>query len=156
MAQHGKRTSKAREGIDREKLYSIDDAVKMIKDRAKAKFDETIEIAMNLGIDPRHADQAVRGMVELPSGTGKTVRVAVFAQGEKAREARDAGADVVGSGELVETVMKGEIGCRSLRIVSSTQAVMARVSALAASSSPANTGLANSRFQSQNTFQMNR
>jgi large subunit ribosomal protein L1 len=87
---HGKRSLKAREGIDREKLYALDDAVKMVKERAKAKFDETIEIAMNLGVDPRHADQMVRGVVNLPNGTGRSQRVAVFARGAKADEARAA------------------------------------------------------------------
>src|SRR6202522_477771 len=106
---HGKRAIKAREGIDREKLYSLDDAVKMVKDRAKAKFDETIEIAMNLGVDPRHADQMVRGVVALPTGTGRTQRVAVFARGAKADEARAAGADVVGAEDLVEKVQGGAI-----------------------------------------------
>jgi large subunit ribosomal protein L1 len=109
MTNLGKRTTKVREGIDREKLYSIDDAVKMIKDRAKAKFDETIEIAMNLGVDPRHADQMVRGVVNLPNGTGRTLRVGVFARGAKADEARAAGADVVGAEDLVEKVQGGEI-----------------------------------------------
>jgi large subunit ribosomal protein L1 len=109
MTQHGKRTTQAREGIDREKLYSIDDAVKMIKDRAKAKFDETIEIAMNLGVDPRHADQMVRGVVQLPNGTGRSVRVGVFARGAKADEAKAAGADVVGAEDLVEKVQGGTI-----------------------------------------------
>src|SRR5512143_3871190 len=104
MAQHGKRTIKAREGIDREKLYSLDDAVKMVKERAKAKFDERVEIAMNLGVDPRHADQMVRGVVNLPNGSGRTMRVAVFARGAKADEARAAGADVVGAEDLVQTV----------------------------------------------------
>jgi large subunit ribosomal protein L1 len=109
MTNLGKRTNKAREGIDREKLYSIDEAVKMIKDRAKAKFDETIEIAMNLGVDPRHADQMVRGVVLLPNGTGRTMRVGVFARGAKADEARAAGADVVGAEDLVEKVQGGTI-----------------------------------------------
>jgi len=109
MASHGKRVLKAREGIDREKLYSLDEAVKMVKDRAKAKFDETVEIAMNLGVDPRHADQMVRGVVSLPNGTGRTVRVAVFARGAKADEARAAGADVVGAEDLVERVNSGNI-----------------------------------------------
>jgi large subunit ribosomal protein L1 len=109
MTNLGKRTTKVREGIDREKLYSIDDAVKMIKDRAKAKFDETIEIAMNLGVDPRHADQMVRGVVLLPNGTGRSVRVGVFARGAKADEARAAGADVVGAEDLVEKVQGGSI-----------------------------------------------
>jgi large subunit ribosomal protein L1 len=109
MTNLGKRTTKVREGIDREKLYSIDDAVKMIKDRAKAKFDETIEIAMNLGVDPRHADQMVRGVVLLPNGTGRSLRVGVFARGAKADEARAAGADVVGAEDLVEKVQGGTI-----------------------------------------------
>jgi large subunit ribosomal protein L1 len=108
MAQ-GKRTVKAREGIDREKLYSIDEAVKLVKERAKAKFDETIEVAMNLGVDPRHADQQVRGVVNLPNGSGRTVRVGVFAKGAKADEAKAAGADVVGAEDLFEKVNKGEI-----------------------------------------------
>ena len=109
MTNLGKRTNKAREGIDREKLYSIDEAVKMIKDRAKAKFDETIEIAMNLGVDPRHADQMVRGVVSLPNGTGRSMRVGVFARGAKADEARAAGADVVGAEDLVEKGQGGTI-----------------------------------------------
>ena len=109
MSSHGKRVLKAREGINREKLYSLDEAVKMVKDRAKAKFDETVEIAMNLGVDPRHADQMVRGVVSLPNGTGRTLRVAVFARGAKADEARAAGADVVGAEDLVERVNGGNI-----------------------------------------------
>jgi len=109
MSSHGKRVLKAREGINREKLYALDEAVKMVKDRAKAKFDETVEIAMNLGVDPRHADQMVRGVVSLPNGTGRTLRVAVFARGAKADEARAAGADVVGAEDLVERVNGGNI-----------------------------------------------
>src|SRR3954453_17951280 len=105
----GKRTTKLREGVDREKLYPIDEAVKMIKERAKAKFDETIEVAMNLGVDPRHADQMVRGVVNLPNGSGRSMRVAVFARGPKADEARAAGADVVGAEDLVEKVQGGAI-----------------------------------------------
>ncbi len=108
MAQ-GKRQKAALEGVDREKLYSLADAVKMVKERAKAKFDETIEIAMNLGIDPRHADQTVRGVVSLPSGTGRSQRVAVFARGAKAEEAKKAGADVVGAEDLVERVQGGQV-----------------------------------------------
>jgi len=106
---NGKRTVKAREGIDRGKLYPLDEAVKMIKDRAKAKFDETIEVAMNLGVDPRHADQMVRGVVNLPNGSGRTQRVAVFARGAKAEEAKAAGADIVGAEDLVEKVNAGQI-----------------------------------------------
>jgi large subunit ribosomal protein L1 len=109
MSSHGKRVLKAREGINRERLYALDEAVKIVKDRAKAKFDETVEIAMNLGVDPRHADQMVRGVVSLPNGTGRTLRVAVFARGAKADEARAAGADVVGAEDLVERVNSGNI-----------------------------------------------
>ena len=109
MPKHGKRYRKNLEGIDRNKTYSLDEAIKLIKERANAKFDETIEVAMNLGVDPRHADQMVRGVAELPAGTGKTVRVAVFAKGDKAEEAKAAGADIVGAEDLVEQVQKGEI-----------------------------------------------
>jgi large subunit ribosomal protein L1 len=109
MAKPGKRINKAREGIDRDKFYAIEDAVKLIKERAKAKFDETIEVAMNLGVDPRHADQMVRGVVNLPNGSGRTMRVGVFARGAKAEEAKAAGADVVGAEDLVEKVNGGAI-----------------------------------------------
>ncbi len=109
MTQHGKRTEKSREGVDRMKLYSIDEAIKMVKERATAKFDETIEVAMNLGVDPRHSDQMVRGVVNLPNGSGRSVRVGVFARGAKADEARAAGADVVGAEDLVEKVQAGDI-----------------------------------------------
>jgi len=109
MATHGKRTMSAREGVDRTKLYPIDEAVKLVKDRANAKFDETIEIAMNLGVDPRHSDQMVRGVVNLPNGSGRSQRVAVFARGAKADEAKAAGADVVGAEDLVEKVNAGQI-----------------------------------------------
>src|SRR6266699_5287133 len=109
MAKLGKRTIAVREGVDRSKLYPLEEAVKMVKDRAKAKFDETIEVAMNLGVDPRHADQMVRGVVNLPNGSGRTQRVAVFARGAKAEEARAAGADVIGAEDLVEQVSKGTI-----------------------------------------------
>jgi large subunit ribosomal protein L1 len=110
MAQKiAKRVAKSREGIDRNKQYGLDEAIRLIKERASAKFDETVEIAMNLGVDPRHADQMVRGVVNLPNGTGRSVRVAVFAKGDKADEARAAGADIVGAEDLVETVQKGEI-----------------------------------------------
>jgi large subunit ribosomal protein L1 len=109
MGKVGKRVRKTREGIDRDQLYPLVDAVRMVKERAVAKFDETIEVALNLGVDPRHADQMVRGVVSLPNGTGRSVRVAVFARGDKADEAKAAGADVVGAEDLVETVQKGEI-----------------------------------------------
>jgi large subunit ribosomal protein L1 len=105
----GKRYKSAREGIDVEKAYPIAEAIKMVKARAKAKFDETIEIAFNLGVDPRHADQMVRGVVNLPNGTGRTLRVGVFARGAKADEAKAAGADVVGAEDLVEKVQGGNI-----------------------------------------------
>ena len=106
---HGKRIRSAREGIDPVKLYSLAEAVTLVKGRAKAKFDETVEVAMNLGVDPRHADQMVRGVVNLPNGTGRTLRVGVFARGAKADEARAAGADVVGAEDLVEKVQGGAI-----------------------------------------------
>jgi large subunit ribosomal protein L1 len=105
----GKRTKATREGVDPAKAYPLAEAVQMVKERAKAKFDETIEIAMNLGVDPKHADQMVRGVVTLPNGTGRSVRVGVFARGPKADEARAAGADVVGAEDLVEKVNAGNI-----------------------------------------------
>jgi large subunit ribosomal protein L1 len=109
MTQVGKRVRKAREGIDRIKLYPVAEAVKLVRERANAKFDETVEIAMNLGVDPKHADQMVRGVVNLPNGTGRSLRVAVFARGAKADEATAAGADVVGAEDLVSTVQGGTI-----------------------------------------------
>lgn len=109
MAKVGKRIKAAREGIDRIKLYPVADAVGLVKGRATVKFDETVEIAMNLGVDPKHADQMVRGVVNLPNGTGRTVRVAVFARGAKADEARNAGADVIGAEDLVAAVQGGTI-----------------------------------------------
>ncbi|WP_029058730.1 50S ribosomal protein L1 [Stappia stellulata] len=109
MAKVGKRIKAAREGVDRNKLYPLTDALAMVKERAKTKFDESVEIAINLGVDPRHADQMVRGVCVLPNGTGKSVRVAVFARGDKADEAKAAGADVVGAEELVAEVQSGKI-----------------------------------------------
>jgi len=109
MAKKGKRYTKAVDGLDPNKQYSLAEAVKLVKERAVAKFDETIELAMNLGVDPRHADQMVRGVVALPGGTGRNVRVAVFARDAKADEARAAGADVVGAEDLVEIVQSGKI-----------------------------------------------
>ncbi len=105
----GKRTRTAREAVDRNRSYPLDDAIRIVKDNARAKFDETVEVAMNLGVDPRHADQMVRGVISLPHGTGKSVRVAVFARGDKADEATAAGADLVGAEELAEKVQGGEI-----------------------------------------------
>lgn len=109
MAKVAKRLQKIREGVDANKLYALADAVSMVKERAVAKFDETIEISMNLGVDPRYADQMVRGVVNLPNGTGRTVRVAVFARGDKAEEAKTAGADIVGAEDLFEIVNGGTI-----------------------------------------------
>jgi len=108
MAKMGKRTRNAREGLEAEKLYPIEDAVRAVKERATAKFDETIEMSLNLGIDTRHADQTVRGAVTLPNGTGKSLRVAVFARDAKADEAKEAGADIVGAEELAEEIQNGK------------------------------------------------
>ncbi|HBS33905.1 MAG TPA: 50S ribosomal protein L1 [Parvularcula sp.] len=107
MAKQGKRIKAALANVDRNKSYSVAEAAKIIKKSATAKFDETIEIAMNLGVDARHADQMVRGVVALPHGTGKTVRVAVFAKDKKADEAREAGADIVGDADLMEKIQGG-------------------------------------------------
>ena len=109
MSKPGKRFRAATETYEQDKLYGIEEAVKLIKDAAKAKFDETIEVAMNLGVDPRHADQMVRGVCALPHGSGRKLRVGVFAKGDKAEEAKKAGADVVGAEDLVEQVQKGVI-----------------------------------------------
>ena len=109
MAKQGKRLKKAYDGIDRDRTYNLDDAIRLVKEKASTKFDESIEIAMNLGIDPRLADQALRGVVNLPNGTGKTVRVAVFARGDKAEAAQAAGADLVGAEDLVEQIQNGQI-----------------------------------------------
>jgi large subunit ribosomal protein L1 len=105
----GKRLREAKKGINRVKLYPVEQAVKLVKESAKAKFDETIEIAMNLGVDPRHADQMVRGVCALPNGTGRSVRVAVFARGAKADEAKAAGAEVVGAEDLVQQIQGGNL-----------------------------------------------
>ncbi|MDA7946348.1 MAG: 50S ribosomal protein L1 [Hyphomicrobiaceae bacterium] len=109
MAHEGKRMRKSRESVDRNTAYALEEAVKLVKENAKTKFDETVEIAMNLGVDPRHADQMVRGVVNLPNGSGRSIRVAVFAKGDKAEEAKKAGADIVGAEELAEDVQKGKI-----------------------------------------------
>jgi len=109
MSKHGKRIRKAREAVVRTKLYTLGDAVALVKANANAKFDETVELAINLGVDPKHADQMVRGVVNLPNGTGRILRVAVFARGAKAEEARNAGADIVGAEDLVATVQAGTI-----------------------------------------------
>ncbi len=109
MARHSKRYKEVREGLDLKTEYSLEDAIREVKSRARAKFDETVEISLNLGVDPRHADQMVRGVVTLPNGTGKSVRVAVFARGDKAEEAKKAGAELVGAEDLMEVIQKGEM-----------------------------------------------
>ena len=109
MVKLAKRIKKNYQGIDRDRLYVLSEAVQLVKERATAKFDETIEVALNLGVDPRHADQMVRGVVSLPNGTGRNVRVAVFARGDKADEAKAAGADIVGAEDLVEAINGGTI-----------------------------------------------
>ncbi|MFP6743794.1 MAG: 50S ribosomal protein L1 [Alphaproteobacteria bacterium] len=109
MAKSGKRLAAARESINRDDVLTLDEAVKLVKQNSGAKFDETIEVALGLGVDPRHADQMVRGMVQLPHGTGKSVRVAVFAKGPKAAEAEAAGADLVGAEDLAERIQAGEM-----------------------------------------------
>jgi large subunit ribosomal protein L1 len=109
MASIGKRTKKAEAQFEGKLNLTVEDAVKLVKGAASAKFDETVEIAMNLGVDPRHADQMVRGVVQLPNGTGKTVRVAVFARGAKADEAKAAGADIVGAEDLMEIIQGGKL-----------------------------------------------
>jgi large subunit ribosomal protein L1 len=109
MSKNGKRFKKANESVDRNKAYSVNEAVSLIKENAKAKFDETIEIAINLSVDPRHADQMVRGVISLPHGTGKSLRVAVFAKDAKAQEAKAAGADIVGADDLAEQIQNGKM-----------------------------------------------
>ena len=110
MGKQGKRFTAASKSVDVNKFYSLTEAVKLVKSNAKAKFDETVEVAVNLGVDPKHADQMVRGVVSLPNGTGKSVRVAVFAKGDKAEEAKKAGAELVGADDLAELIQKGEMG----------------------------------------------
>jgi len=109
MSKPGKRFRAAKATVNRDKLYSLEEAVKLVKNAAQVKFDETIEVALNLGVDPRHADQMVRGVCQLPNGSGRKLRVGVFAKGAKAEEAKKAGADVVGAEDLVEQVQKGVI-----------------------------------------------
>ncbi|MBH90254.1 MAG: 50S ribosomal protein L1 [Magnetovibrio sp.] len=109
MTSPGKRLKKARGNVDRTAFYTLSDAVKIVKENANTKFDETVDVALNLGVDPKHADQMVRGVVSLPHGTGKSLRVAVFAKGDKVKEAEEAGADLVGSDELADQIKKGNI-----------------------------------------------
>ena len=110
MPRRGKRIAAARAAVDRDALHGLEEGIRLVKEHARAKFDETIELSMNLGVDPRHADQMVRGVVSLPKGAGKAVRVAVFARGAKADEVRGAGADVVGAEDLAEKVTGGDVG----------------------------------------------
>jgi large subunit ribosomal protein L1 len=123
----GKRIRAAYEGVERDKAYNLGDAVKLVKANAKAKFDETVELSLNLGIDPRHSDQQVRGVVQLPNGTGKTVRVAVFAKGDKADEATKAGADLVGAEDLAEKIQGGEMNFDRCIATPDTMAVVGRL-----------------------------
>ena len=123
MAKLTKKHKAQADSVDREKFYAVDEALALVKQNATSKFDETVEIALNLGVDPRHADQMVRGVVNLPKGTGKSVRVAVFAKGAKADEAKAAGADVVGAEDLMETVQGGQIDFdRVIRLVRNRRA----------------------------------
>ena len=109
MVEHSKKRKAQMDSIDREKFYAVDEAIALVKQNATAKFDETVEVALNLGVDPRHADQMVRGVVSLPKGTGKDVRVAVFAKGDKADEAKAAGADIVGAEDLMQSITDGNM-----------------------------------------------
>ncbi|MFC3053371.1 50S ribosomal protein L1 [Kordiimonas pumila] len=127
MVKTTKRLKKAWEGLDREKLYTVAEAVNELKARSAVKFDETIEVSMNLGVDPRHADQMVRGVVALPHGTGKTMRVAVFARGAKADEATAAGADVVGAEDLMEDIQKGNMNFDRVIATPDMMAVVGRL-----------------------------
>ena len=127
MAKKGKRLAKAREGLDREAQLGVSEVVKAVKERAVAKFDETIEMSFNLGLDTRHADQTVRGAISLPNGSGKSVRVAVFAKGGKADEAKSAGADIVGADDLAEAVQNGEINFDRVIATPDMMAVVGRL-----------------------------
>lgn len=127
MAKLTKKQKVSAESVDREKLYSLEEAVGLVKSHATAKFDETVEIAMNLGIDPRHADQMVRGVIQLPNGTGKTVRVAVFARGDKADEAKAAGADIVGAEDLMESIQAGNMDFERVVATPDMMAVVGRL-----------------------------
>ncbi|MCI5050078.1 MAG: 50S ribosomal protein L1 [Rickettsiales bacterium] len=127
MAKLSKRLKAATESIDSTKAYKLDEAVKLVKDNAKTKFDETVDVALNLGVDPRHSDQMVRGSVSMPNGLGKDVRVAVFARGEKADAAKAAGADIVGAEDLAELVQKGEMNFDRCIATPDMMAVVGRV-----------------------------
>jgi large subunit ribosomal protein L1 len=127
MPKQPKRQQKSHAGVDPRKLHTLDEAVKLIKARANAKFDETVEIAMNLGVDPKYPDQQVRGVVSLPNGTGRSARVAVFARGPKAEEAKAAGADIVGAEDLFETVNSGKIDFERLIATPDMMALVGRL-----------------------------
>jgi len=126
MRKLGKRFTAAKATVHRDKLYTLEEAVKLVRNTAKAKFDETIEVALNLGVDPRHADQMVRGVCQLPNGSGRKLRVGVFAKGAKAEEAKKAGADVVGAEDLVDRVQKGVLSSSESRRPASCRPVSAR------------------------------
>lgn len=127
MARHGKRIKAVREKVDREKLHALEEAVDLVKATASAKFDETVELAVNLGVDPRHADQNIRGSASLPHGTGKTVRVVVFAKGDKAAEAEEAGADFVGAEDLMEKIQEGWMDFDRVVATPDTMAIVGRL-----------------------------
>ncbi|MEQ9643392.1 MAG: 50S ribosomal protein L1 [Alphaproteobacteria bacterium] len=127
MAKLTKRSKKASESVDREKQYSIDEALGLVKENASGKFDETVDLTMRLNVDPRHADQMVRGTVQLPNGTGKSVRVAVFAKDAKADEAREAGADLVGADDLAQQIQGGEINFDRVIAAPDMMAVVGRL-----------------------------
>lgn len=127
MVKNTKRSQKMRDGLDAEKLFTVEEAVSELKARSTVKFDETVEVSMNLGVDPRHADQMVRGVISLPHGTGKTLRVAVFARGPKAEEATAAGADVVGAEDLMESIQKGDMPFERVIATPDMMAVVGRL-----------------------------
>lgn len=127
MAKEGKRLKEARKSIDANKTYSLEEAVKLVKGGAKTKFDETVDVVMNLGVDPKHSDQMVRGVIDMPNGLGKTIRVAVFAKGDKAEAAKAAGADLVGAEDLADLIQKGEMNFDRCIATPDMMAVVGRI-----------------------------
>lgn len=127
MAKEGKRLKEARKSIDANKAYSLEEAVKLVKGGAKTKFDETVDVVMNLGVDPKHSDQMVRGVIDMPNGLGKTIRVAVFAKGDKAEAAKAAGADLVGAEDLADLIQKGEMNFDRCIATPDMMAVVGRI-----------------------------
>jgi len=146
---HDKRLKAGYATFDRSKSYALDEAITMVRANAKAKFDETVELTMNLGIDPRHADQMVRGLISLPNGTGKTLRVGVFARGAKAEEALAAGADVVGAEDLAERVQAGEFGFDRCIAARSSSAPRRPASSTPESGRPASTRTSSQRMSAR-------